>query len=166
MTRNELKQIIKECIIEQIISTNESEDYSKLDNNFKKKTTNDKFRCIDLDSSEALKYVDKRWRDPGKKGCIIVKVMGNLGDTAGYIYVKSEGANKGTVGPLRVFDKYRGYGLSEILLREAINKYGANKLGVYVDNEIAFNLYKKMGFVVVDTKIKNGEKYYIMELKK
>ena len=49
-------------------------------------------------------------------------MIGNLGDTAGYIYVKSEAPNKGTIWPLMVFDKYRGYGLSEILLKEAINK--------------------------------------------
>ena len=65
-----------------------------------------------------------------------------------------------------VYHKYKGYGLSEILMKDIINKYGGFKLGVYSDNEVAIRLYKKLGFVEINKKTyKDGDVVIIMQLK-
>lgn len=65
-------------------------------------------------------------------------------------------------GSFRISKKYRNHGLSEQILKLAINKYGAGALSVNKDNEIAMRIYKKFGFEISETKI--DDKYYFMYL--
>ena len=51
------------------------------------------------------------------------------------------------------------------MIEDAINKYNGIDLIVYKDNKVAFELYKKHGFVVIDFEpFKNKNEYY-MKLK-
>ena len=59
--------------------------------------------------------------------------------------------------------KYRGYGLSSKLVKDAINKYKAIDLTVTKDNEIAIKLYKDNGFVIIGDG--NSKNEYWMKLK-
>jgi len=140
-----------------------SEDMSRLNKNFKKKSGYS-FDIIDMSNRKALNYIKKEWINKGKgiKGAIAVcKEDDRL---AGYIYVKEKPI--GNIGPFMVYKEYRGYGVSELLLKKAINDYKGKRLGVYADNEIALRLYKKFGFVIVnESEDDEGNKYYIMELK-
>lgn len=94
-----------------------------------------------------------------KKKCEIA--LDKYDQFAGYI-----GVNKnGFIGPLYIENQYGGYGLSNILLKDAIEKYNGNKLGVIADNFVAINLYKKFGFKTIDSKLyKDGTVVYIMSL--
>lgn len=151
MTREELKDIIKECILE-------SKDLSNMQDDFKKKSGKS-FKLINLYDNEALKYVSKEWRNDKYAEIAVCKEDDKL---AGYIYINKSG----TIAPFLIKKEYRGYGLSNKLLEIAINKYKGRKLGVYSDNEIAIKLYKKYGFVETERKIyKDGDEVIIMELK-
>lgn len=140
---------------------NESKDVSTLTDGFKNKSGKT-FKLVDVDIPEALKYVSEKWRE-SKNGKTLYIALSEQDDyeIAGYIGWKKSG----NIAPLRVYEKFRGYGLSEILLKLAI-KNGGYKLGVYSDNEVAIRLYKKFGFVEVDRKTyKDGDVVIIMELK-
>ena len=135
----------------------ESKDASVIEDDFKKKSGKS-FKLIDLNTKEALKYVSDKWRNGKECRLAICKEDDKL---AGYIYWNKSG----TVAPMEVYKDYRGYGLSETLMKEAI-KNGGNKLGVYSDNEVAIRLYKKLGFVETGRKkYKDGDEVIIMELK-
>ena len=140
---------------------NESKDVSTLTDEFKTKSGKT-FKLVNVDTDEALKYISKEWRE-SKNGKTLYVALSEQDDyeIAGYI-----GWNKsGSIAPLRVYEKFRGYGLSEILLKLAI-KNGGYKLGVFSDNEVAIKLYKKFGFVEVGRKTyKDGDVVIIMELK-
>lgn len=140
---------------------NESKDVSTLTDGFKTKSGKT-FKLVNVDTDEALKYISKEWRE-SKKGKTLYIALSEQDDyeIAGFI-----GWNKsGSIAPLRVYEKFRGYGLSEILLKLAI-KNGGYRLGVFSDNEVAIRLYKKFGFIEVDRKTyKDGDVVIIMELK-
>ena len=65
--------------------------------------------------------------------------------------------------PVVVIKKYRGYGLSSKLVKDAINKYKAIDLTVTKDNEVAIKLYKDNGFVIIGDG--NSKNEYWMKLK-
>ena len=137
----------------------ESKDESILDSSFKKKTGLH-FKTIDLYDPKALNYISEKWLEDNKIGEIIICIEDNV--IAGYCLCNKSG----TIAPLMVYHKYRGYGLSEILMKDIINKYGGFKLGVYSDNEVAIRLYKKLGFVEINKKTyKDGDVVIIMQLK-
>lgn len=147
----------------------ESKDKSSIKKNFRKKSginfkiielsdnTLFKLDCIknDINLSNNLKY----WISKGKLGEIAIDEKSK--DIAGYICINKDGI----LAPFFIYEKYRGYGLSEIMLQDAINKFDANTLGVYTDNKVAINLYKKFGFEIVETQIIKDEKVYIMKRK-
>ena len=136
----------------------ESQDSSTLTPGFNKKTGLS-FKTIDMYSQEALKYITKDWLTK-KYGEILVCT--NDDKLAGYVYVSGEGR----IGPIKVYSNYRGYGASEILMKDAIDKFNGVELGVFADNEVAIKLYKKFGFVIVEERShSNGEVYYVMRLK-
>lgn len=84
---------------------------------------------------------------------------------AGYGFVNNKkNDTPGFITPVEVMKKYRGYGLGNKLVKDLINKYDAVDLVVMKDNEVAVNLYKKHGFVIIS----NGntkDKDYWMKLK-
>lgn len=82
---------------------------------------------------------------------------------AGYVFVfKYNKKNNGFIYNVYVYPKYRQNGLGNILIKDAIAKYGGIDLTVGKTNTKAINLYKKHGF-----KIKgdgNSDKEYWMSL--
>lgn len=145
-------------------SVNESKDASELSSNFKKKSDLH-FKILNMKSSSANKYVPKEWKDEFnyKTKDAAIAVCKEDDELAGFIYWNSK---SGAIGPLKVYSEYRGYGISELLLKTAIDG-GGYKLGVYEDNKVAYNLYKKMGFKEVDRKeYADGDVAIMMELDK
>lgn len=145
----------------------ESRDNSKYSASFKKKTGKN-FKYIQFPGAEAERYLSKdtHWNkesidDFKKRKAGEVAIDTDADEVAGWIFVNKSG----TVGPLRVYDEYKGYGISNVLVSDAVNKYKGKELGVYSDNEIALNVYKKNGFRTYKTKTyKDGDKVYIMKL--
>ena len=123
----------------KVFDIEESKDASTLDASFKKKNGKS-FRYVQFPGAEAEKYMseDNHWNKESidnfktrKMGEIAVDVKND--EVAGWIFVNASG----TIGPLRVYDGYRGYGVSNTLVNDAINKYHGKELGVYKDNEVA-----------------------------
>jgi ribosomal protein S18 acetylase RimI-like enzyme len=143
---------------------NESQDKSFLDKNFKKKNGL-KFIIYDLKDIRIQEIISKhsllqKYKNTNKKvGEIALESKSK--QIAGYICVTND--DRKIISPLFVYNKYRGYGLSDILVKDAIFKYGGKKLGVFEDNEIAIRLYKKYGFEEDSYFLSNGEKVIIMK---
>ena len=147
----------------------ESKDKSTVEKSFKKKNHN--FKIYDLHDSKVLnlscvKNNEKIKKDleykieKGKKGEIAIDSL--TGNFAGYIVVNKSGV----IGPLYIEKEFRGYGLSNRLFEDVVKKYKGKELGVYSDNEIAMNLYKKFGFEKYSEKnYKDGDKVILMKLK-
>lgn len=142
----------------------ESKDVSIMKDGFKKKSGYT-FKIIPITDKSTSKYFKDGEKErlyyinKGKNGEIAI--CNQTKEYAGYIMVSK---NK-YIGPFLIDEKYRGYGLSSILLKDAIEKYGGNKLGVYDDNEVAISLYKKFGFKVVgEKKYSDGDTVLLMEL--
>ena len=49
-----------------------------------------------------------------------------------------------------VREDYRGRGYGQKLLQVLIDKYGVNTLTCDIENEVAFHIYKKFGFEVIE----------------
>ena len=141
-------------------SYDESDDETDLDGNFVKKDISaieyevidyndnhdlceDYFRRYNIFTSEEATVYNRE----KKNGEIIIDKSNN--SLIGLVLVFE---SDGTLTPLKVMPEYRGYGFSNILMRDAVDKYGAKYLGVYADNEVAVELYKKFGFEVYKTK--------------
>ena len=160
-----LQELLDACLSESIDESyiDESKDQSTLDKNFKKKNGLH-FNYLDI-HKEGLKYIPKEWQQEfnfkAKEGYIAVCKEDNK--LAGFIYWSLK---SGIISPLLVYKNYRGYGISEVLMKHAISG-GGYKLGVYCDNEIAIRLYKKLGFKEIEHKhYADGTEYMIMELEK
>ena len=67
-------------------------------------------------------------------------------DVACFIIVETKSNKQKWIQALEVSKQYRGYKLSEQLLKVATNFFGANYLSVSKKNEIAIHLYEKNGF--------------------
>lgn len=147
---------------------NESKNSSKLDSNFKKKSGKT-FTYIDIYDPRAKKYLTHEngyftpdeYKERQRVGEIVID--SKTKEFVGYIIIKKGG----TIAPLLVKEEYRGYGVGEILFKDAVNKYKGTELGVYSDNEVAIKIYKKYGFKEDRIKTyKDGEKVIIMKLDK
>ena len=143
----------------------ESYDASKLDKNFKKKTGIN-FDIISIRDSRVKGYVDEikgRYKDYFTGYAAFEKGTNKF---AGFIRIWPdwimEGYHGNMISPLEVKPEYRGYGLGNILANKAIKELDANLLFVAIDNEVAINMYKNLGFSIVDTILFKNEKYYIM----
>ena len=144
---NEYKKAITEYIDQYNMNESfmfESKDVSVIDSSFQKKPTPNYDTIETWGNKEVLKYIPRDWNYMTKKGEILV-VDNKL---AGFIFVNKSGF----IGPLKVVEDFRGFGLSEVLLKDAIEKFGGKSLGVFADNEVALKLYKKFGFEEYDRK--------------
>ena len=144
----------------------ESIDKSKIDNNFKKKTDKKNFKYIDIQNPIAEKYfselkADNGWIKKNKIGEIVIDT--DTDKYAGMVLVDNEQGSdeKGFIAPMVVEKEYRGYGLSNKLISDAVYKYKATKLFVYKDNEVAIKLYQKHGFKIVGDYKKDKRQYYM-----
>ena len=120
-----------------------------------------KYKIVDFNKSNSHYLTDfnKAGLDfalKSKYGEIMIDISEDK--AIGYVLVNKAG----TIGPIKVYEKYRGHGYSKVLLRDAINKYHGYKLGVMKDNTVAISLYKSFGFKVV----KETKDHYNMELEK
>lgn len=149
-------------------NTPKSKNYFKLKINFKKKKQ--KFNILDIRENDILNipsvkdndniYNDLKYKLSAKckQGEIALDKNGSF---AGYIIVSRKEDN--IIGPLWIEEQYRGYGLSNILMKDAVEKWDGNYLGVYADNQVAIQLYKKFGFKINSSKIyKDGTVVYFM----
>lgn len=147
---------------------NINESKSTLDPNHKTKKTDTTFKFIDLKDPSADKYLkqDKyctEYWDYVHKSCIGEIVIDADSDCiAGYVFLDNK-KYPGFITPVVVIKKYRGYGLSSKLVKDAINKYKAIDLTVTKDNEVAIKLYKDNGFVIIGDG--NSKNEYWMKLK-
>ena len=152
-------------------NTPKSKNYFKLKINFKKKKQ--KFNILDIRENDILNipsvkdneniYNDLKYKlsVKCKQGEIALDKNGSF---AGYIIVSRKEDN--IIGPLWIEEQYRGYGLSNILMKDAVEKWDGNYLGVYADNQVAIQLYKKFGFKINSAKIyKDGTVVYFMNRK-
>lgn len=144
------------------------ETVSKIDKDFKKKSGK-KFEYIDMNSSKAKKYLEndkyynKNFKNYNEKFTGEIAVCKDDDKLAGYIYIGAKRSkNEGFCQTLEVKKEYRGYGISNILLSDGIKKYGIIDLLVDKTNEVAIELYKKHGFVILDW---DNKKQYWMKLK-
>lgn len=144
-----------------------NEAASKINPNHKTKTGK-KFRYFDLkddDTDIYLKqnsYCRKYWNYIHNSTIGEIAVDVETDKLAGYVFVDNE-KYPGFIVPIEVIKEYRGYGVGNQLLYDAIHKYGAIDLCVDKDNEVAIHLYKKHGFVIIG----DGEskQQYWMKLK-
>lgn len=147
---------------------NISESKSTLDLNHKTKKADTIFKFIDLKDPSVDKYLkqDKyctEYWDYIHKSCIGEIVIDADSDCiAGYVFLDNK-KYPGFITPVVVIKKYRGYGLSSKLVKDAINKYKAIDLTVTKDNEVAIKLYKDNGFVIIGDG--NSKNEYWMKLK-
>ena len=147
-----------------------NEETSTLDKNFKKKSgKNFEYKSL---SSNVDKYFkgNSYWEKFGKyhkeNSIGEIAIDKETGELAGYIFVKNKrSGEEGFITPLEILPKYRGYGVSNKLVDDAIHKYGAIDLTVDIDNEVAINLYKKHGFVIIGYENEKTKKHYYMKLR-
>ena len=144
----------------------ESDDASKLDKNFKHKSGIE-FDIVDIRDKKVKENIDEikgKYKDYFKGFAAFEKGTDNF---AGFIriwpdWVLEEKYHGNLISPVEVKSKYRGYGLGRLLVEKSMEKFNANMLMVAKDNEVAINMYKKLGFSISqNTKWKN-EDYYIM----
>lgn len=145
-----------------------TEQKTVLDPDHETKITDKSFKYIDIKSASANKYLNtdayyKKFSEYIRNDCVgEIVVCVDDDKLAGYVIVDNK-KYPGFIVPLEVMKPYRGLGLSKKLLNDAIRKYGAIDLCVDKNNEIAINLYKKFGFVIIDDEDKKNR--YYMKLK-
>lgn len=125
---------------------NEVGIHSQLDYDFAKKNNMSlsNFKQIRMNKNTIKKYHLSHIRDKCI-GSIYVDKRNNL---VCYVAIENKDNSENWIQGLEVVEKYRGHGLSEELLREAINFYKADHLSVNKNNEVAIYIYKKFGFKV------------------
>ena len=171
ITIDKLNNMNESYIIDEIYKGDNNmihENKSTLDPNHKTKKTDITFKFIDLKDPSVDKYLkqDKyctEYWDYIHKSCIGEIVIDADSDCiAGYVFLDNK-KYPGFITPVVVIKKYRGYGLSSKLVKDAINKYKAIDLTVTKDNEVAIKLYKDNGFVIIGDG--NSKNEYWMKLK-
>lgn len=146
------------------------EEASNLDKNFKKKSGKQfEYKSLSPNTDKYLKD-NSYWKKYGKyhkeNSVGEIAIDKDTDELAGYIFVKNKrSGEEGFITPLEVLPKYRGYGVSNELIDDAIHKYGAIDLTVDIDNEVAINLYKKHGFVIIGYENEKTKKRYYMKLR-
>ena len=145
----------------------ESQDKSTLNKNFKKKTGIE-FYLVDTQSKKFKDSFPEKMPKRKYENYGIGALVKGTDEYAGFVevapkWVLEEKWHGNLLYSLYVSKKFRGYGLSNLLVKEAVNKYDANMLWVDTDNEVAINLYKNFGFKIVDQmKDKDNNDAYIM----
>lgn len=168
----------------------ESSDKSELTKGFKSKTPNFQYDVIDIKNKKCYGYLkdymskiknNPDWKDVVDEESYIKNfVKGNnnqdITSRTGELFVNR--ANNELIGFFDVehpsnffgieipYKKYRGYGIGNILLDDAINKYGCRNLLVDKDNKVAIRMYKKRGFKIIKDRYHHfdGSKYWQMTL--
>lgn len=153
---------------EEIANESAGKDIEKFNPNFKKKSTKKTFLYIDALSNDAKKYFDqtselnrhKKWIGNMLKGELVIDK--ELDKVAGYVFIRNDKDN-GLITPVYVEKEYRGCGLGDKLVKDAVEKYHAIDLVVDKDNKVAIDLYKQNGFEIIKTV---NENRYWMKHKK
>lgn len=125
----------------------------------------DNIITLDMNDPKAKKYLEsnsytKKYLDYLAENTGEILVDADKDKMIGYIFVGKK-KDKGFISTLEVVKAYRGNGYGAKLLNDAIHKYGAIDLCVDKDNKLAYEMYKRHGFKVVDDTIKNGKQYYM-----
>lgn len=138
--------------------------------NFINETKNNNIKYIDLKDNKTHEYYlqsDKDYKKHYEKikneYCGEIAIDANTDKLVGYVFIKTNSGEEGFISPLWVDKKYRGLGIGRKLLDDAIKKYNAIDLVVNKNNKLAFNMYKRHGFVIIGNG--NGSNEYWMKLK-
>lgn len=157
-----------ELLEQKMASLIESKDASTPDPDFKKGIPIP-VKIIDTKSQVGKDLYNKNWEDLESQSNKVFAIAQetSTGKVAGIISVKSnKSESRNDIGGFRVFDNYKGHGIGEKLFKYAVEKLNGNRLGVYKDNEVAINLYKKYGFVQTgEKKYSDGDVVIFMERK-
>ena len=182
---NKIKKQINEYVTE-------TEHKSELIEGFKTKTPNFQYDVIDIKNKKCYGYLkdymskiknNPDWKDVVDEESYIKNfVKGNnnqdITSRTGELFVNR--ANNELIGFFDVehpsnffgieipYKKYRGYGIGNILLDDAINKHGCRNLLVAKDNKVAIRMYKKRGFKIIKDRYHHFDdsKYWQMTLDK
>lgn len=138
--------------------------------NFINETKNNNIKYIDLKDNKTHEYYLQSYKDYKKhyekiknEYCGEIAIDANTDKLVGYVFIKTNSGEEGFISPLWVDKKYRGLGIGRKLLDDAIKKYDAIDLVVNKNNKLAFNMYKRHGFVIIGNG--NGSNEYWMKLK-
>lgn len=153
----------EEIVYKEDIIKLESEDESKINKNYKPNghLNLNSFNKINITEELAKKY-DIYCNEPtlqNFKGYIYTDKHNSL---VALIAVATYNNKKSWIQPMEISKKYRGYGLSKQLLDVAVKELGAKYLAVYIDNEVAINIYKKYGFKIYK-KVANREYFMTID---
>lgn len=120
--------------------------HSKINDEFVKKNRLglSNFKLILLNKKTIKQYHLNHIRD----NCIGSIYVNKKNELVCFVAIEEKENNERWIQGLEVSKEYRGHGLSEELLKEAINKYKVDHLSVNKSNEIAIYLYKKFGFKI------------------
>lgn len=150
---------IKESSVNEFVSSKVIDDYeSKQDMNissFARMEMNAPFIQIYKKDYPSLSHIRINnntkgciWVDDKKRPVAIINTERKDDD---YIWINA----------FEIFGGYKGHGLSKQILRYAIKEYGITHLSVNKNNEIAYKLYKQLGFKTYKT----TENMYFMCIK-
>lgn len=148
----------------------ESYGVTKFEDNFKTKETDKHFVYMDINSSQASKYLKQDTYCRTHTDFIKKYFNGEIAvdkdsdKLAGFVCVGNEKKDEGWIMPLVVEKKYRGYGIGTRLLNDAIHKFGGIDLCVLKKNKVAIEMYKRHGFEIV-CDYKPDKKMHYMKLK-
>lgn len=125
---------------------NEVGIHSQLNDEFTKKNKLklSDFNLVSLNRKTIKQYHLNHIRD----NCIGSIYVNKKNELVCFVAVEEKENKERWIQGLEVSKDYRGHGLSEDLLKEAITKYKADHLSVNKNNEVAIYLYKKFGFKV------------------
>lgn len=123
----------------------------------------------DINDIEVKDYITndsymKKYKDylSSNTGEVLIDTIKNK--VVGYVFVGDK-KDKGFISTLEVKKEYRGKGYGKKLLKDAISRYKAIDLVVMKDNKIAYELYKKNNFIIIDEISRGGRPAYYMKLK-
>ncbi len=151
---NNLKKSLNEFVSNKVIKDFESKKDMNL-SKFTKMGINVPFIQVYKREYPSLSHI----RINGNtKGCVWLDNDKNL---VAIINTEKKDDDYVWINSFEIFDKYKGHGLSKQILKYAIKEYGITHLSVNKNNEVAYQLYKNLGFKTY----RSSEKMYFMCIK-
>lgn len=137
----------------EYIKNEKSSDFSRLNKQFKEKNKDyvklSEFKNESYSNPEehVLTYYDSKGNRVAR--CLINRI--DYGNTP---------MKKNSLWSVNVNEKYRGKGIGSQMVKEAVDKYGADSLWVMLDNQKAIKMYSDLGFEFVHDSYGYTDKSY------
>lgn len=125
-----------------------------------KRKTGKQFEIIPYNDKRAKPFFNRASTDNHQKIIGEMAIESKTGTWCGAVQV----TKNGILQEMYIADEFRGYGLGDRFVSDAIHKYNANTLEVLEDNYIAIDLYKKHGFKEYKRYTNGINKLIIMKL--